>query len=223
MTTEYIQLSLFSPPAPKWPGRLVARRCQHCGIPYLVLVAKVRTRDSRYCSPACHNASRRSTRIACVCAECGAVFYQIPFVVRQGAAIHCSVQCRDRARDATVSLVCANCGMTFQVAGTQARRGRRFCSKKCAGEAKRGAAHPLYRGHDVRARTRAMGRRDYKIWRRAVIERDEHTCQRCGRQGTLLHAHHIKPWEEHPDVRYDVNNGVTLCPSCHRHMHHTCS
>jgi hypothetical protein len=30
-----------------------------------------------------------------------------------------------------------------------------------------------------------------------------------------LHAHHIKTWKKHPDLRYDLNNLITLCRSCH--------
>lgn len=34
-----------------------------------------------------------------------------------------------------------------------------------------------------------------------------------------LHAHHIKSYKEFPELRYDVNNGITLCGICHREHH----
>jgi hypothetical protein len=34
-----------------------------------------------------------------------------------------------------------------------------------------------------------------------------------------LHAHHIKSYKSHPELRYDVNNGTTLCAICHRQHH----
>ena len=34
-----------------------------------------------------------------------------------------------------------------------------------------------------------------------------------------LHAHHIKSFKDNEKLRYDVNNGITLCGSCHRKWH----
>jgi len=64
----------------------------------------------------------------------------------------------------------------------------------------------------------------YKEWRKAVFERDDYTCQGCGsRNGNgkaiKLHAHHILPFSENPDSRFDIDNGLTLCKSCHKGRH----
>lgn len=56
----------------------------------------------------------------------------------------------------------------------------------------------------------------YRDWRKAVYERDNYTCQFCGVRGTQLNADHIKPWSLFPDLRYDLENGRTLCVPCHR-------
>jgi len=29
-------------------------------------------------------------------------------------------------------------------------------------------------------------------------------------------VHHIKKWESHPALHYSINNGITLCKSCHK-------
>ena len=56
----------------------------------------------------------------------------------------------------------------------------------------------------------------YKDWRKKVYQRDEFRCQmpRC-RSKFRLQAHHIKKWSTAATLRYDVDNGITLCRECH--------
>ena len=62
---------------------------------------------------------------------------------------------------------------------------------------------------------------EYKEWRTAVFERDNYTCQECkDRSGNgktvYLEAHHIKSFKNHPKLRFDIENGQTLCKKCHK-------
>lgn len=55
----------------------------------------------------------------------------------------------------------------------------------------------------------------YKEWVRKVFERDNYICQCCGKRGGNLNAHHLYNFSERKDIRYDINNGITFCESCH--------
>lgn len=57
---------------------------------------------------------------------------------------------------------------------------------------------------------------EYKLWRKAVYERDNYTCQECGKRGGETHADHIKPFALFPELRTSIANGRTLCVPCHR-------
>lgn len=59
----------------------------------------------------------------------------------------------------------------------------------------------------------------HKEWARAVHEKCNWTCQECGYRGRQLVAHHIVHWSIEPDLRFDVDNGVTLCRKCHCALH----
>lgn len=66
-----------------------------------------------------------------------------------------------------------------------------------------------------------FGRRcsEYKHWRDSVLKRDNFTCIKCGNKYGELNAHHIKPFSTHPELRYDLENGITLCKKCHIELH----
>ena len=56
-------------------------------------------------------------------------------------------------------------------------------------------------------------------WKNAVFSRDNFTCQVCGQYGGELNVHHIKSFRDYPELRQDINNGMTLCKNCHKKCH----
>lgn len=57
---------------------------------------------------------------------------------------------------------------------------------------------------------------EMKEWRKSVFERDDYTCEMCDQRGGDLHADHIQPFSLFPDLRFETENGRTLCVDCHR-------
>ena len=56
----------------------------------------------------------------------------------------------------------------------------------------------------------------YKEWRMNVYKRDIFKCKISNEDcNGRIEAHHILGWTPYPELRYDINNGITLC-----HHHH---
>lgn len=79
----------------------------------------------------------------------------------------------------------------------------------------RASQHHLWQGGITAEHKRIRKSVEFKLWREAVFARDNWTCQHCGERGTELHPDHIKPFATHPELRFDINNGRTLCKACH--------
>lgn len=84
------------------------------------------------------------------------------------------------------------------------------------GKAQVGENHWNWKGGKTREQERIRKSIEYKLWRTAVYERDDYTCQECGKRGVALNADHIKPFSQYPELRFDLNNGRTLCVECHK-------
>lgn len=63
-----------------------------------------------------------------------------------------------------------------------------------------------------------LSKEDAMTWAEKVKQKDGMRCVLCG-ETHQLQAHHIKPTYLYPEYRNDVNNGVTLCSSCHQAQH----
>jgi len=57
---------------------------------------------------------------------------------------------------------------------------------------------------------------EYKQWVRKVKKRDNNVCQLKNKDCAGYNiVHHIKSWSQYPELRYKVNNGITLCQYHH--------
>lgn len=94
-------------------------------------------------------------------------------------------------------------------------------SIKLSGAVK-GNRNPAWNGGTTPERQRIYKTDAWKESVKAAYARDEYVCQRCGAPKTGprgLHAHHLKAWAEHPELRTDMDNLVTLCKTCHTWVH----
>ncbi|MBT9168338.1 MAG: hypothetical protein DDT19_01683 [Syntrophomonadaceae bacterium] len=109
--------------------------------------------------------------------------------------------------------------LSKKMEGNQYRVGLSSWNKGLVGY-KEGALNNMWNGGVSKInrteRQLAMQTIEYKLWRSSVFERDNFTCVECKGHGIKLEADHIKPWRDFPELRYDINNGRTLCKVCHK-------
>jgi len=83
-------------------------------------------------------------------------------------------------------------------------------------EAQKGEKSHNWKGGLTPINKRIRHSLEYKFWRRAVFERDDYTCKVCGKRGCRLNAHHVKSFAKFPELRFEIDNGITRCVDCHR-------
>lgn len=92
-------------------------------------------------------------------------------------------------------------------------------SDKLKFERNKGENHWNWKGGITPKNQKERNSKKYSKWRKNVFIRDRYICQKCGQQGGNLNAHHIKPWSKYPDLRFSIDNGITLCKNCHKLIH----
>lgn len=59
----------------------------------------------------------------------------------------------------------------------------------------------------------------YEKWREDCLKRDNYTCQLSNQIGGDLSVHHIYSWNTYKNLRFEINNGITLSKSIHNEFH----
>jgi 5-methylcytosine-specific restriction endonuclease McrA len=221
--------------------------CHNCGDTVEKPPGKIERNERHFCSRECyHNSGRpdmqgennpnpETGKVTVECEHCGDSFEVYPY--REDSARFCSRECKDsnmagetgeqsrRWEGAKETFECVECGSEFKRFDKQ--NDNKYCSKDCYNTASSrmfsGDGNPAWRGgYDGYYGPNWDGQR------RKAIERDQRTCQRCGKHAEDMHrspdVHHKKRlgWfkEEYdaPEWYEKANrleNLVTLCQRCH--------
>lgn len=174
---------------------------------------------------------RRSKGIIMDCLKCTKPYLVLPKELngKRNQGRFCSHACSVGKLQLVSCLIC--CAPVRPVLGNGKRS--KYCSRDCANKAllgkpgfwtgkKRenmsGPNNPRW----VKDRTKLVKSEKkhldslYRKWMFAVKNRDGWKCKISNSDCSgRLEAHHILRWSEYPELRYEINNGITLC-----HAHH---
>ena len=82
----------------------------------------------------------------------------------------------------------------------------------------KGSASPFYNNTIIRNKRKFD--LESKYWAVQVKKRDNYTCQKCNNKpSNYLVSHHLYSYIKYKSLRYDINNGITLCQNCHQVFH----
>lgn len=110
---------------------------------------------------------------------------------------------------------CLFCSKEFSFSQKSKLDSKKYCNNICKVSHRRGENSHKWKGGVTPINKAIRMSMEYKLWRIAVFERDNYTCIWCGFKGTI-HADHIKPFSQYPELRFAIDNGRTLCVPCHK-------
>ena len=121
---------------------------------------------------------------------------------------------KDEYIDGTTKLkIKCDIGHIFHMSFRSIKQNDYYCSK-CGIEARSGKKHWNWKGGISPLRSLLMSRAIYKKWRLSVLKRDDYKCQICS-LGHDLEVHHLESFSRNKELRYNIDNGITLCKYCH--------
>ena len=154
-----------------------------------------------------------------LCKECG-----LP-LLGKSSQMFCSRSCGDtfRLKQIVLKGECSTCGRSYELTRGavegRTRRGRitgnlTICSDCCTS----GPCNPNWKGGHKHWSLGRFGRDkdglSWKVQRRLAWERDDFTCQHCGKKKNRKpDVHHIEPWMN--SQSHALSNLICLCQSCH--------
>lgn len=116
--------------------------------------------------------------------------------------------------DTSLNLVCPN-GHTFEMDFYHFKKRNQRCHQCWKEQDHSRENSATWKGGLVSEISRERKSKRYNLWRDSIYSRDNYTCVCCHKRGVPICAHHINSFARFQDMRYDLDNGVTLCENCH--------
>ncbi len=110
------------------------------------------------------------------------------------------------------------CGRKHILAGYRLTQGVDCCPScelKRRAKALSGKNNCNWKGGITPAKEKIRRSAKYAKWRKTIFDRDNYTCQNCGKNKCNLEVHHIYPFAIYPKIRWEKLNAITLCLDCH--------
>lgn len=210
-------------------GNLPNRTCKGCGTEFYD--PKSRLKFCEGCNPngGENNGNWKGATERSTCQICGTEFSYYP---SNKEGVYCSdcVQSassllpENPATRNRVSTACLHCESEIEAVPSRFNNRKRglFCDIDCYGswlsQNVVGENHHQWEGGTI-----AYGQKWWRT-RREALERDDYTCQNCGKTtdelGRNPDVHHIERVRDfnQPEMAHTLENVITLCRSCHRNV-----
>lgn len=202
---------------------LSTKNCKRCGTSF------VGKRNSKCCLDCVRKRNKKPLKYK-NCVYCG---YQFPYrdtlvsrshgKVRRRDSIHCSWKCMILWRNKIYLPSLPGRSEMLSKRATKTFKGKKLSLEKREKLRERnlGEKSHFWKGGVSKENEKVRSSLNTRLWRKAVFERDNYTCQECGDRGrkghpVILNADHIKPFAYFPELRFDISNGRTLCLNCHK-------
>ena len=213
----------------------IEKTCDYCGKTMIATQSRLIRYKYIFCGSDCRDKFFKKQFVTVKCDYCGAEKQMLKSVASRAKNHFCDKACKGKWQSENLSgsnnpvydkiiVRCSNCGKEKAVSKCiKANHKHFFCNKKCKGawmsHSVVGEKNPCWKGGLTDKRRLARGKLEADVWRKQVFERDNYTCQFCGKHGGKLNAHHIVPVSIDCNKIYDINNGITLCVVCHKRAH----
>ena len=212
-------------------------KCDYCGKDIRVNKSKQKRNEHNFCCRECfskwesenkigENANNfKNALLTKMCPMCNK-----EFTTYFSHQLCCSIDCGNKHKQNKKILKCVNCNTDFERTASEIywfnQRGyeNMFCSARCRQEYHVGENHPNWIKDRTQLKDESKSIRWSKEmvdWRKSVYKRDDYTCQVCRKRSgkdnaVILNAHHIKRFVDNENLRFYINNGITLCEDCHK-------